>query len=103
MLFTSETSQRPELCSEIDTVSESPAVTVSGTCTDGRGSVSTQAVYSTRPNPSLTSWVPAGIRSRLSTPPMPTQVALLVGLPVTTGLATVHVAVTPVKTPLVAA
>src|SRR5919197_5870954 len=86
----------PGADSVIETVIESPGVTASGTCCEAAGSISIQAWYCDWPLPEPTSWVPAWIRSRLLTPPMPTQVAPTPGAPVGDGWGTVHVPLTAV-------
>src|SRR4051794_26889897 len=62
-------------CSEIETLTESPAWTRNGTGREAPGSISTHAWYCVRPLPLTVCWVPAWIRSRVLTPPMPTHAA----------------------------
>ena len=56
-------------------VTESPGCTDSGTGREARGSISIQASYWVLPEPVTLCCVPAWIRSRERTPPMPTQAA----------------------------
>jgi hypothetical protein len=102
VLFFMEMSQSFPLCCVIVTVTESPALTVSGTFREDCGSISSHAEYSTVPLPSTIACVPAWRRSLLVSPPIPTQVASA-PLEVADTVGTVQVAVTDVKFPPLAA
>src|SRR5438477_11450872 len=94
-------SQSFPLCWVMDTVTESPALMESGTSRDDWGSISIHDVYTT-PLPSTIAWVPAWMRSRLESPPIPTHVASA-PLEFSETVGTVHVAVTEVNVPPLAA
>ena len=93
-----ETSQVSAPCSVMSTVTVSPGRTVSGTVSAAWGSVSIQAEYLTAAAVTVSS-VPAWIRSRLSTPPIPTQAALTPAALSAPGWGTVQVPCTSVKGP----
>src|SRR5438552_18859313 len=84
-------SQSFPLCWVMDTVTESPALMESGTSRDDWGSISIHDVYTT-PLPSTIAWVPAWMRSRLDSPPLPTHVASA-PLQFSATVVTAHVAV----------
>src|SRR5579862_5946946 len=104
VLFVNDTCQVLLPLSSRETDTESPAWTPSGTGWENCGSISIQASYSCRPELRMVSSVPAWMRSRLRSPPMPTQAASAPTPepePLTCG--TVHVALTAVKVPPLAA
>src|SRR5436853_7314555 len=89
--------------SAIDTEIESPACTDRGTGRDARGSISIHASYCVRPAPLTVCCVPAWIRSRLRTPPVPTQAASIPNDVSVVNCGTDQVPLTDVKLPPVAA
>src|SRR5215471_10519360 len=89
--------------SEMSTVTESPPCTCNGTGREARGSISIQASYCVRPWPDTICCVPAWIRSRLRTPPIPTHAASIPPGLSALNCGTVHVPVTWVNVPPVAA
>src|SRR5439155_14698497 len=97
VLFRKSICQLPGSCSVIETVTESPACTARGTVRETCGSVSIQALYWTRPDPSIASSVPAWIRSRVLSPPIPTQAASAAPVVEAEGCGTVQVPVTEVN------
>src|SRR5438270_503309 len=90
-------------CWSIETLTASPGRTANGTWCGLSGSVSIQASYRTWPDPETISSVPAWMRSRLLSPPIPTQTALSPAALVVAGWGTVHVPDTAVKLPPLAA
>src|SRR5260370_23114935 len=84
------------------TVTESPECTASGTGWDACGRVSTQAWYCVLPEPETVCCVPAWIRSRVLTPPMPTHAASAPAGESGVNLGTVQVPLTAVNVPPVA-
>ena len=86
----------------IETLTESPGLMVSGTGWDVCGSVSTHAWYWVEPEPETVCCVPAWMRSRLVTPPMPTQAASAPADESGVNWGTVHMPLTPLKVPPVA-
>ena len=102
VLFFIAINQSFPLCWVIVTVTESPAVTESGTGREAAGSISIHDEYATVPLPSTIACVPAWIRSLLVSPPIPTHVA---SAPEDVGdtVGTVHVPVTEVNVPPLAA
>src|SRR5439155_19383415 len=95
-------SQSFPVCCAIVTVTESPALTVSGTLREDCGSISIHEEYSTAPLPSTIACVPAWMRSLLVSPPIPTHVASA-PLDVAETGGTTQVAVTDVNVPPFAA